>query len=86
MSKRSPGLNIRARLGRDKNANLSWLAQAPLIQMLDDADARVAYPIDWTEQDLMFCELNELLRDMSEFAVNSGLRDQSICGLKWCLF
>jgi hypothetical protein len=55
-------LNLCARLWRDKDTNLSWLAQAPLIQMLDEAHARVAYPIDWAEQDLMFSELNELLR------------------------
>jgi integrase len=51
--------------------------------MLDDSDARVAYPLDWAEQDLMLSELTPLLKDMAEFGVNSGLRDQGICGLKW---
>ncbi len=35
------------------------------------------------EQDLFFAKLTEHLRDMAEFDVNTGLRDQELCGLQW---
>jgi hypothetical protein len=43
----------------------------------------VAYPINWVEQDLMFGELADHLRKMALFDVNTGLRDQELCGLQW---
>jgi hypothetical protein len=51
------------------------VSPAPLIQLLDDSEARTAYPISWAEQDLLFGKLTEHLRDMAEFDVNTGLRD-----------
>jgi hypothetical protein len=65
-------LRLCERLRRDENTGISWLAHAPLIQLLDDSEARTAYPISWAEQDLFFGELTEHLRDMAEFDVNTG--------------
>lgn len=76
-------LRLCERLWRDENTGLSWLSHAPLIQFLDDPEARTAYPISWAEQDLFFAELADHLRQMAEFDVNTGLRDQELCGLKW---
>jgi len=76
-------LRLCERLWRDETTGISWLAHAPLIQLLDDSEARTAYPINWAEQDLFFGKLAEHLRDMAEFDVNTGLRDQELCGLKW---
>lgn len=76
-------LNLSARLWRDKESNLSWLAQAPLIQMLPDKACRKAYPLDWNEQRLLFDELVPHLQRMALFGVNTGMRDQEICGLEW---
>jgi integrase len=76
-------LRLCERLWRDEDTGISWLAHAPLIQLLDDSNARTAYPISWAEQDLFFGKLTEHLRDMAEFDVNTGLRDQELCGLQW---
>lgn len=44
---------------------------------------RLPYPLDWEEQKLLFSELAMHLRTMALFAVNTGLRDQELCGLEW---
>jgi integrase len=68
---------------RSQPSSGSGAVRAPLIQLLDDSNARTAYPISWSEQDLFFGKLTEHLRDMAEFDVNTGLRDQELCGLQW---
>ena len=55
-------LNLAARLWRDKGSTLTWLAQPPLIQLLENKGARKPYPIDWSEQELLFSELTPHLR------------------------
>jgi integrase len=76
-------LNCCARLWRHKDTGLTWLAQAPLIQLLDDPDARPPYPLDWGEERLMFGELDSHLQPIAKFMINAGPRDQECCGLKW---
>jgi integrase len=76
-------LNLAARLWRDEGSNLSWLAQAPLIQLDRSGSARKPYPLDWSEQRLLFGELAAHLQRMALFDVNTGLRVQELCGLKW---
>ncbi len=76
-------LNLAARLWRDKGSNLTWLAQTPLIQVLPNPGKRKPYPLDWDEQRLLFQELAPHLQRMALFDVNTGLRDQELCGLKW---
>ncbi len=65
-------LNLAARLWRDEGSNLTWLAQAPLIQLDRSGSARKPYPIDWCEQRLLFGELARHLQRMALFAVNTG--------------
>ena len=76
-------LNLAARLWREEGSNLTWLAQAPLIQLSKNGGARKPYPLDWAEQRLLFEELAPHLQRMALFKVNTGLRVQELCGLKW---
>src|SRR5579864_6723573 len=57
-------LRLCERLWRDEQTGLTWLERAPFIQMLEDREARVAYPLSWAEQDLLFGELTDHLRDI----------------------
>jgi len=71
-----------ARVWRDNGK--PWLATAPLIEMLDEnARKRAPYPIDWQEQAKLLTRLPRHLQDMVEFAVNTGARDENVCGLRW---
>lgn len=75
-------LNLAARKWRDENG-LTWIEAPPLLGMLKVSDARKPYPLDWDEQRLLFSELAPHLQRMALFAVNTGLRDQDVCGLRW---
>jgi integrase len=75
-------LNLAARLWRDEGSNLTWLAQAPLIQLERNIGARKPYPIDWSEQRLLFSELAPHLQRIALFKVNTGLRAGELCRLR----
>jgi integrase len=75
-------LNKAARVWRDDEGR-PWLSTAPLIEMLAETGARPAYPITWEQQHALFKELPSHLFDMALFAVNTGSRDDNICGLEW---
>jgi len=61
-----------------------WLPAPPLIEMLDEnAQARPPRPISWAEQAKLLPRLPAHLADMVEFAVNTGARDENVCGLRW---
>jgi len=75
-------LNLSARLWRDESA-LTWLSEAPLIQLIDWNDARAPYPLSWDEQARLLHELPPHLQCMALFKVNTGTRDQEVCGLRW---
>ena len=75
-------LNLASRLWRDEYG-LTWLETPPLIQLPRDTDARPPYPLSWAEQELLFSELPEHLRNMALFKVNTGCREQEVCGLRW---
>jgi len=63
---------------------MTWLLSAPKIKLLDINDQRLPFPISWEEQDRLFAELPEHLRQMALFAVNTGCRaDREICQLRW---
>jgi integrase len=70
-------------LWRDEGSNLTWLAQVPLIQLERSGTPRKPYPIDWSEQRLLFQELPSHLQEMALFDVNTGLRSAELCGLQW---
>lgn len=75
-------LNLAARKWRDAHG-LTWLQTAPLISMLPVTDARAPYPLSWEEQRLLFQALPAHLARMALFKVNTGTRDQEVCGLRW---
>ena len=62
---------------------LTWLVTAPKIRLLPDTNKRQPYPLNWEEQTRLFRELPDHLGQMALFAVNTGCRDQEICGLRW---
>ena len=74
-------LNRAARVWRGDDGR-PWLASAPLIEMLDETP-RKPHPLSWEEQRRLFAELPPHLERMALFAVNTGLRDNNVCGLRW---
>lgn len=77
-------LNLAARLWRHPNG-MAWLATAPMIRLLKPpADGtRKPYPLTWDEQDMLFAALPGHLERMAMFKVNTGTREQEVCGLRW---
>ncbi|MGC1520220.1 MAG: tyrosine-type recombinase/integrase [Steroidobacteraceae bacterium] len=61
----------------------TWLETAPKIKLFSIKDARSPYPLSREEQALLFQELPNHLARMALFKVNTGLREQEVCGLKW---
>lgn len=75
-------MNRAARVWREHRK--PWLAAAPLIEMLDEsAQARQPRPISWAEQAQLLPQLPAHLADMVEFTLNTGARDENVCGLRW---
>jgi integrase len=71
-----------ARAWRDEYGN-PWLStEPPLITMVKES-RRKPRPISWDEQDRLFAELPEHLKPMVLFTINTGLRDNNVCGLRW---
>lgn len=75
-------LNLCARAWRHQNG-MTWLQTAPLITIERNRAARRPYPLSWEEQDLLFAELPDFNRAMALFKVNTGMRDQEVCRLRW---
>lgn len=75
-------LNLAARRWRDERG-MTWLETAPLITMCSLDDQRAPWPLTWDEQDRLFAELPEHLAKMALFKVNTGTREQKVCGLRW---
>jgi integrase len=63
---------------------MSWLETVPLIEMDRNFHARKPYPLSWEEQALLFGELRyDPNGQMALFKVNTGLREQEVCNLRW---
>ncbi len=62
---------------------MTWLETAPKIRLFPITDARQPYPLSQHEQALLFQELRRHLARMALFKVNTGTREQEVCGLKW---
>ena len=75
-------LNLAASEWLDQN-NLTWLQSPPKIKLLPVTDARKPYPLSWEEQMRLFQELPPHLARMALFKVNTGTREQEVCGLRW---
>ena len=61
---------------------LTWLRRHPRSSCCPTAEAQ-PYPLSWEEQERLFSELPDHLREMALFAVNTGCRDAEICNLRW---
>lgn len=75
-------LNRAARVWRTNGK--PWLSSSPLIEMLDEsAQARPPRPISWSEQRNLVQRLPNHLQRMVLYTVNTGARDDNVCGLRW---
>src|SRR4051794_1306290 len=45
--------------------------------------SRQPYPLSWDEQRLLLAALPKRLAHMALFKVNTGCREQKVCGLRW---
>jgi integrase len=75
-------VNLAASEWRDEQG-MTWLEHAAKIKLLPARDKRRPYPLSREEQAAHFQELPDYLARMSLFKVNSGTREQEVCGLKW---
>jgi integrase len=77
-------LNLAARSWRDEESGKTWLETPPLIKLLPLVGfQREPRPIAWFEQKRLFEVLPKHLQSMALFMLNSGVRDEVVCGLKW---
>ena len=75
-------LNLSATEWMDEQG-MTWLETAPKIKLFPVKDARAPYPLSDEEQALLFKELPDHLACMALFKVNTGLREQEVCKLRW---
>ena len=77
-------LNLAARSWRDEESGKTWLETPPLIKLLPLVGfQREPRPIAWYEQQKLFEALPKHLLSMALFDLNTGARDEVVCGLKW---
>jgi len=62
---------------------LTFLNHAPKIKLLATQDSRKPYPLSLEEQQRLFEQLPEHLRQMCLFKANTGCREQEVCQLRW---
>ncbi len=75
-------LTLAARVWRDDN-NKPWIDTAPLLELPRWEDAAEPYPLSWEEQRRFFKLLPDYFHKMALFKVNTGLRAQGVCWLRW---
>lgn len=76
-------LNRAARVWRTAGGQ-PWLGAAPLIEMLDEQPTkRQPRPLSWADQGKLLPQLPPHLQRMVLFALNTGARDENVCGLRW---
>jgi len=74
-------LSLSARLWRD-DLGKPWLDTMPILPKIEGAK-RKPRPISFDEQEALLKAIPDYLAEMALFALNTGLRDQEICGMKW---
>ncbi|QSA98481.1 site-specific integrase [Methylococcus sp. EFPC2] len=74
-------LTLAARLWRDEQGR-AWLDTVPLLPV-PKGEKRKPRPISWSGQQAILKALPGYLSEMVLFALNTGMRDQEICGLRW---
>lgn len=76
-------LNLAATSWRDENGH-TWLQQTPRITLLPlVGHQREPRPITWGEQRTLLPRLPSHLARMSLFVLNTGVRDDVACSLRW---
>jgi integrase len=65
------------------DGGMTWLENAPKIRLFPVTDSRSPYPLTDEEQAVLFQELPKHLALMALFKVNTGCREQEVCGLRW---
>lgn len=76
-------LNLAASTWRDEDGR-TWLEQAPKITMLPlVGHQREPRPISWGEQRKLLPLLPDHLARMALFVLNTGVRDDVVCSLRW---
>jgi len=74
-------LSLSARLWRDDQGR-PWLDTVPMFPKIEGAK-RKPRPINWQEQESLLKSMPAYLADIVLFSLNTGLRDQEVCGMKW---
>lgn len=74
-------LNACARLYRDDDGQ-PWIQTAPLITM-EREHRRPPHPLTWDEQARLLPPMPAHLARMVLFALNTGAREEEVCGLRW---
>lgn len=75
-------LILAARSWRDEDGE-PWLSAAPLITMLAGGDEREPRQLTWQEQRDYLQGLPDHLASMALFDLNTGVREEVVCGLRW---
>lgn len=76
-------LNLAAKSWRDEDGR-TWLEHAPAITMLTlNGHQREPRPITWSEQRALLPKLPAHLARMALFKLNTGVRDDVVCSLRW---
>lgn len=75
-------LTLAARSWRNSNGQ-PFLNAPPVFEMPDWEDSKTPYPLEWKQQRKLFKRLPKHLRKMAFFSVNTGLREQGVCWLRW---
>jgi integrase len=68
---------------KSKSINLALGVARHILNVAAVTDARKPYPLSWEEQTRLFKELPDRLARMALFKVNTGCREQEVCGLRW---
>lgn len=62
---------------------MTWLDRAPRITLVSEADRRPPRPLSWAEQRRLISVMAPHLANMVLFALNTGVRENVICNLRW---
>jgi integrase len=66
----------------DENGK-TWLQYPPKLKLLRVTDAARAYPLSWDEERKLFSRLPDHYQRPCLYGINTGLRQELICGLRW---
>jgi integrase len=76
-------MNLAAGSWRDENGH-TWLERAPKITLLPlVGHQREPQPITWADQRTLLPKLPDHLSRMALFVLNTGVRDDVVCSLRW---